>query len=143
MPRSTFRHRAVTPATPPEVWERLQDPAVWADVAGVGETSGHRHADGLLRGFDFTAHVAGVAYRGRADVDSALEAESMVLAIRSNELTGTISVDILSAEFDTALDVAMTMQPAGFVGSMVFPLVSGAVESGFPDAVERLARRMS
>lgn len=142
MPQATFRHRVATSATPGDVWQHLQDPAVWAEVAGVDETSDHRHADGLLQGFAFTTQVAGVAYRGQAQVDDARPAESMLVAIRSNELAGSISVDIVPTGSTSTLDVTMTIRPAGIVGSMVFPLVSGAVESGFPDAVERLAGRM-
>lgn len=139
MPEATFRHRVVADVTSDHAWERLQDPTTWASVAGVDHTTGHQHENGLLKGFQFTAHIAGVSYRGTAHVTHSEPAEAMTVSISSNELRGSIAVDLAVDGAGTAVDVTMRMRPAGLVGSMVFPLVTGAVESGFPASVERFA----
>jgi carbon monoxide dehydrogenase subunit G len=142
MPETTFRHRAVAPAPAATVWDRLQDPAVWAGVAGVDDTSHHRHDDGLLQGFHFSTRIGGVSYRGSAQVVDSRPSRGMVLAIRSNELTGSITVEMEPVGDQTSLEVTMSMRPAGILGTVVFPVVTGAVQSGFADSVDRLALHM-
>jgi hypothetical protein len=142
MPETSFHHRAVAPAGAASVWDRLQDPAVWAGVAGVDDTSQHRHRDGLLEGFRFSTRIGGVSYRGSAQVVDSRPGQGMALAIRSSELTGSITVELEPAGDETALYVAMSMRPAGILGTVVFPVVAGAVQSGFADSVDRLALHM-
>lgn len=138
----TFRHQATTEATPDQVWERLQNPATWAAVAGADSTSDHTYRGDELTWFRFTATVGGVPYRGTARVTEATPDEMMTLSIRSNELQGIIVVEMTLTNPGTRLDVSMMMRPSGLLGPMVFPVVSRAVATGFPDSVERLAAAM-
>lgn len=142
MADSSFNHRARTAASPETVWEELQDPATWATVAGVDSTTDHVHRDGRLAGFRFTISIAGVGYRGRAEVAAARPYESMELAVRSNEVNGSIFVDLVPLETGTEMSVAMKISPAGLLGSMVFPVISSAVGNSFVDSVDRLADRI-
>lgn len=139
MPEASFQHRAVTAARPGHVWIRLQDPDIWATVAGVDDTSDHDHDGILLVGFRFTTSIAGITYRGTARVTEARHEEAMKLRIRSSELTGAIGVVLGEAPNGTALDVSMNVRPAGIMGTLVFPVVTSAVSNGFVESVERLA----
>lgn len=143
MPEAAYRHRALTPTAIDEVWNHLQNPDTWAMVAGVETTSDHTHDDTGLTGFRFTTSIAGITYRGTAEVTESRPGRGMTLAIRSNELTGSITVELDGEESGTTLDVEMTMAPAGFLGTMIFPVVTSAVSGGFQDSVERLAADMS
>lgn len=142
MPEASFQHRAVTTAQPSHVWIRLQDPTIWATVAGVDDTSDHSHEGTSLVGFRFTTSIGGVTYRGTAHVTEAHPHETMTLGIRSHELTGAIGVVLTGAPVGTALDVTMRIRPAGLVGNLVFPVVTAAVSSSFTESVERLAERI-
>lgn len=139
MPEASFQHRAVAAARPDHVWIRLQDPDIWATVAGVDTTSDHDHDGVLLVGFRFTTSIAGVTYRGTARVTEARHEEAMRLRIRSSELTGAIGVVLGAAPTGTALDVTMDVRPAGIMGTLVFPVVTSAVSNSFVESVERLA----
>lgn len=139
MPPASFRHETNTDALPSQVWQRLQDPDVWATVAGVDGTRDHVFSGENLIGFRFRANVAGVPYRGTARVTESVPAKAMTLSIRSSELQGMIGVALSAAEPGTLLDVSMTMQPAGLLGPMVFPAITRAVGEGFAESVERLA----
>ncbi len=143
MPDATYHHRALTVAPAREVWTHLQDPATWATVAGVDSTSDHTYQDSALTGFRFTTSIGGVSYRGSARVTEPRHGDEMTLAIESNELHGSITVALASEGSGTALDVTLTMRPAGIVGTMIFPLASAAVAGGFTESVERLAERMA
>ena len=125
------------------VWERLQDPSIWAAVAGVDETSDHEFDGSELVGFSFASKIAGITYRGRARVTTAEHGRAMTLEIRSSEMTGDIAVTLSNPETGTELSVTMTMRPVGLIGSMVFGVANAAVTNGFADSVERLARELS
>lgn len=142
MSEAIHTHRAVTSATPEAAWLRLQDPATWATVAGVHETRAHTYDGDLLVGFDFSARIAGLTYRGSARVTEATSPVRMTLGIRSRELTGSIAVVLDPGNPGTTVAVTLTMRPAGFMGAMVFGVASAAVESGFTDSVERLASEL-
>lgn len=139
MAEATYQHSSRSTASVDEVWERLQEPSTWATVAGVDSTSDHTRDETGLTGFGFSTSIGGIAYRGNATVAEARRGESMTLAITSNELTGSITVELEPGRNDTGLTVTMKMRPKGFVGTMVFPLVTAAVRSGFAESVDRLA----
>lgn len=143
MPEAAFHHRALTLASHEVVWVRLQDPAVWATVAGVDTTSDHAHCDDLLTEFRFTTSIAGVPYRGTARVTEARHHETMTLAVQTNEVLGAIVVALTAGDPGTALDVALRMRPAGIMGSMIFPVVAAAVREGFSESVDRFAAEMA
>ena len=143
MPQARHHHRALSSASPEVVWERLQNPSIWASVAGVDETSDHEFAGPELVGFGFASKIAGINYRGRARVTTAEPRQAMTLEIRSNEMTGDIAVTLSNAGPGTELSVTMTMRPVGLIGSMVFGVANAAVTNGFAESVERLARELS
>lgn len=143
MPPASFRHETNTAAPLSHVWERLQDPVVWATVAGVDGTGDHVFSGEKLTGFRFNAKVAGVPYRGTARVTRSVPEEAMALSIRSSELQGMIGVTLSAADSGTRLEVNMTMRPAGLLGPIVFPAITRAVEEGFADSVEHLAVKLA
>lgn len=143
MPEAAFSHQVTAPIPPQAVWARLQDPAVWATVAGVDSTSHHVHEGDALTGFRFITSIGGVGYRGDAKVTTAHAGVVMTLSIRSNEVTGEITVNLEGEAAATRLAVEMRIRPAGIVGSMVFPIVTGAVSNGFEESVEKLAEAMA
>jgi carbon monoxide dehydrogenase subunit G len=143
MPPASFRHETNTDAPLSHVWQRLQDPDVWATVAGVDGTGDHVFSGDNLTGFRFKANVAGVPYRGTARVTQSVAAEAMTLSIRSSELQGMIGVALSAADPGTRLDVSMTMRPAGLLGPMMFPAITRAVQEGFADSVEHLAVKLA
>lgn len=143
MPEAAFSHQATASAPPDTVWTRLQDPAVWAVVAGVDSTSDHVHQGKALTGFRFTTSIGGVGYQGEARVTTTHAGEAMTISIRSNEVTGEITVDLEASGAATKLAVEMRLRPAGLLGSVVFPIVTGAIRSGFEESVERLAEEMA
>lgn len=143
MPTTSFQHRAATPASPELVWERLQNPDVWAEVAGADETSEHVFDGGQLRSFRFSAAVGGIRYHGQARVTEARPHRTMTLSVDTNEVKGGIQVAIVPSSDGTMLDVVMTMRPNGIVGTMVFGVVSSAVSNTLADSVERLAASMA
>jgi carbon monoxide dehydrogenase subunit G len=141
MPDS-FRHEAVTAAPRSRVWQRLQNPATWATVAGVDGTSDHAYSGENLDGFRFRAVVGGIPYQGTARVTDSEPESAMTMSIRSSELHGTIEVALYDEEGGTRLHVEMNVRPAGLLGPMVFPMISRSVGAGFPGSVERLAAEM-
>lgn len=142
MPEASYVHQASACATPGTVWSSLQDPAVWQIVAGVESTSHHAHDGDTLQSFRFTTSIGGVGYQGEARVTAADTGERMTLSIRSNQVTGEITVILTGGHVGTRLTVEMQIRPAGMVGSMLFPVVTGAVSRGFEESVERLAKAM-
>lgn len=143
MLESRYQHRATTTASLATVWERLQDPATWATVAGVDGTTQHRFDGSSLVGFSFEAMIGGVPYRGTARVVESQPQTSMTLAIKSSEVLGTIGVSPMTTPSGVELDVVMTMRPAGMLGAVVFPVVTAAVSRNFIDSVERLATELN
>lgn len=142
MPEAAFHHQAIVPVPPTVVWARLQDPAMWATVAGVDTTSDHIYDGEMLEGFGFTTSIGGAHYRGDARVTEARTEEAMTLSIRSNELTGDIGITLRRSDPGTELEVDMRVRPAGILGTMVFPMITAAVSNGFEESVERLAAAM-
>lgn len=143
MPSATFRHATTSTASPTEIWTALQDPDVWATVAGA-ERTWNRASDnsGGLSGFDFETRVGGSNYSGTATVTRAEPHERITLAINSSHLTGSIDVSIVPVDTATSIDISMNMQSVGFLTSLAFPAISIAVENGFARSVEQLAHRI-
>ncbi len=143
MLESRYQHRATTTASLATVWDRLQDPATWATVAGVDGTNQHRFDGSSLLGFGFEAMIGGVPYRGTARVIESQPRTSMTLSIKSSEMLGTISVSPMTTPEGVEVDVTMTIRPAGMLGAVVFPAVTAAVSRNFTESVERLAAELS
>jgi carbon monoxide dehydrogenase subunit G len=143
MLESRHQHRATTSASLATVWNRLQDPATWATVAGVDGTNEHRFNGSSLVSFGFQAMIGGVPYRGRARVVESQPHTSMTLSIKSSEVLGTITVSPMTTPSGVEVDVTMVMRPAGMLGAVAFPVVTAAVSRNFTDSVERLAAELS
>jgi len=63
----------------------------------------------------------------------------MTMGISSDQLKGDITVELHPVATGTEVTVRMAMEPAGFLSSLLFPVVATAVAKGFPAAVERFA----
>lgn len=138
MPGRNFSHHSISPVSVEQAWGALQKPETWGRIGGVNriENATFDH-EGNLTGYRFVVDIAGTAYRGTALRGQWDPPHRMAMAIDSEQLTGQINVEISSVPSGTEVTVEMAMEPAGFFGSMLFPVLTNAVAKGFPEAVER------
>lgn len=137
LPANTFTHQAITTATPDVVWRRLQQPQTWGAIGGVSRVENARYDNaGGLAGYRFVVNISGVDYRGTVNRTSMVEERQMVMSIESGQLKGMIGVQLHPLNPGTRVKVSMTMRPNGFLGQMMFGVISKGVASGFDDAVE-------
>ena len=61
------------------------------------------------------------------------------MTIDTDLLGGEIDVELEPAGAQTAVTVAMTVESKGVVTAMLFPVITGAIASGFNEAVTRFA----
>jgi hypothetical protein len=62
------------------------------------------------------------------------------MTIDTDLLGGEIDVELEAAGDQTAVTVAMTVESKGFVTAMLFPVITGAIASGFNEEVTRFAK---
>ena len=137
MATETFTHRALTAASPGEVWSSLQKADTWAKVGGVDEIRNVRVDDeGNLVSYDFAVTVVGKEYQGTARRTHLNPPRQMVLEIDSGLLEGRIVADVDSEGEGSVVRLTMTMSPKGFMASMLFGVISSSVGNGFDQAVE-------
>lgn len=103
----------------------------------MSDVSDATHDDeGNLLGFAFAAVVAGKRYPGRATTVRSEAPRSMTMDIDTSELEGSIEVVL---EDGPAIEVTLNAQSKGFLASMMFPVIAGAITGGLPANVERFA----
>ena len=144
MPKQTFTHQALTSAPIEEVWEALQLPATWEAIPGVDKVVDPIVDEaGALRGFSFQSVAAGRPYVGKATPAGRVEGESMNWDIVTTELKGALAVRIAPGGTGTQVEVTLAMESIGMLSSMFFPVITSALGSGFPRAVEEFAAGLS
>lgn len=137
MPRHTFTHRAVAAAPPAIVWQALQRPEAWGAIGGVRRVDEATFDElGELTGYRFFADAGGATHMGTARRSSVLRGRRMTMEIDTYQLAGQIAIDLEPDGGQTAVRVDMTVLPKGVMGAIVFPLITGALASGFVGAVE-------
>jgi hypothetical protein len=143
MPRQSFVHTAVALAPVERVWLELQRPEVWGQISGVTKLDSASFDDrGDLTGYRFNAVVAGGDHPGTATRAANVPGRHMVMEIDSEQLSGTIAVDLEPLGWQTAVTVDMTIGSKGFTSALLFPVISAAVASGFNETVERFVARL-
>ncbi|HET9259481.1 MAG TPA: SRPBCC family protein [Acidimicrobiia bacterium] len=140
MPRQTFSHTSVAPASRDAVWASLDRPKTWEAISGIDRVfdSSVDH-EGRLQGFSFDTEVAGRRYRGVATPGRRVEGSAMAWNVRNSEIKGVIDVALSEVADGTEVKVTLDVESASFMSAMFFPVIAGAIGNGLPDAVEVFA----
>jgi carbon monoxide dehydrogenase subunit G len=141
MPRQTFQHSAITPASIESVWKALDDPTTWEAIPGVDRVIDPIvDASGRLHGFSFESVVGGKTYLGEARPAGREEERMMAWDIETSELKGRATVALSHFEESTRVYVRLDVEGVGMLGSVFFPVIASAVGGGFHETVEEFAR---
>ena len=144
MPSATYSHSTTTDASLDEAWLALQQPGLWAQLAGLSEVTDTAFLDdGTLQSFRFVVAVAGQKYRGDATTISHSVNEDIALRVVSSELEGTLAVTLEPADHSTELTVNIALTPKSFLATIFFPAISSAVGNGMAELVDALALEMA
>jgi hypothetical protein len=137
MAGQTFSHSATTGSDVGSVWARLDEPATWEGIPGVSRVFDPRvDEEGRLKGFEFETNIGGTMYRGNARSAGRAEGRMMSWAISSSEIEGKITVRLEANGGGTEVGVDLEAEGAGFLGSLLFPVISAALGNGFAATVE-------
>ncbi len=140
VPAQTFSATASTRARPPTIWKRLQAPETWNAVQGVDEVFDPQFDDGKLVGFKFHSTAAGRKYIGTATPGPREREKSLQWEIATSELKGWIRVELEPDGTATTIHVTMHVESVSFMASLGFPLITGAIASGFQETADQFAR---
>ena len=144
MPRQTFMHRVLTLADPKEVWNGLQRPESWERIGGVTKVEQPTFDDSdAITGYRFTVKLGGNLHVGTARRSAMTPGCRVSMTIDTDQLGGEIDVELEPSGEQTAVTVAMTVESKGFMSAMLFPVITGAVASGFNAEVERFASALA
>lgn len=134
-------HRVLAPAETAQVWKGLQRPESWGRIGGVSNVEQPTFDEaGDITGYRFTVELGGNSHFGVARRSGATPGSRVSMTIDTDLLGGQIDVEIEPAGDQTAVTVAMTVESKGVMTAMLFPVISGAIASGFNDAVTRFAK---
>lgn len=140
MPRQTFAHVSHSEATIDDVWRALDRPQTWEAIPGVDRVFDPLTDDkGALRGFAFESVAAGRRYQGTATPRERVETRLMSWNISTSEVTGTVTVILGGVPTGTSVEVSLMVESVGTLSGMFFPMIAGALGSGFPRAVDDFA----
>lgn len=133
-------HRVVTAAELARVWKGLQRPESWGRIGGVSNIEQPTFdAVGDITGYRFTVQLGGNSHAGIARRSEVTPGRRVSMTIDTDQLGGEINVELEPTGDQTAVTVAMTVQSKGFMSAMLFPVITGAIASGFNEEVERFA----
>jgi carbon monoxide dehydrogenase subunit G len=138
-------HRVEVAATPETLWASLQKPESWARIGGVSKVDQPSFdANGEVTGYRFTVELGGNSHTGSATRAAAEPPRRLSMKLESDQLGGQIEVELEPAgdipdSRRTAITVSMTVQSKGMMTAMLFPVISGAIASGFNESVEQFA----
>lgn len=137
MPSQTFTHSSSTTATIEEVWAALDRPETWEAIGGVDRVfDAQMDEEGRLQGFSFETVAGGKSYTGVASPHRRVEGETMAWNVKSSEIRGITEVDLEGDGDTTTVTVTLQVESAGFLSSMFFPVIAGAIGKGMPEAVD-------
>ena len=141
MPRQTFMHRVLAPGEPALVWKGLQRPESWSRIGGVSNIEQPTFDEaGDITGYRFTVELGGNSHFGVARRSGANPGSRVSMTIDTDLLGGEIDVELEPAGDQTAVTVAMTVESKGVMTAMLFPVITGAIASGFNEAVTRFTQ---
>lgn len=127
-----------------DVWAALDRPETWEAIGGVDRVFDPRIDDkGRLQGFSFETVAGGKRHTGTAGPRQRVEGTTMAWNIESSEVRGTTTVDLDGAEHGTQVTVTVHVESVGFLSSMFFPVIAGALGKGLPTAVDEFAAGLS
>jgi len=137
-------HRVVKAVEPDQVWKALQRPESWSRIGGVSKIEQPTFdARGEITGYRFNIEIGGKTHVGTATRSETTPGRRVAMTIDSDQMGGLIDVDLEPANHQTAVTVAMTVQSKSLMTAIVFPMIVGAIASGFNDAVERFAAELA
>jgi hypothetical protein len=124
-------------------WAALQRPDTWSRIGGVSSITNPRYDELGLAGYDFVVLAASKEYQGRATRSEAVTRSRMAMAIDTELLDGRIVVELFAGSGHTEVGVTMAMRSQGFMSTLLFPVISSAVGSGFATATESFAASLN
>jgi hypothetical protein len=141
VPSQTFSHSTEAAVPVHVVWAALERPETWEAIGGVDRVFDPRIDEtGRLRGFSFDTVAAGKRYVGTATPRERIDGQRLSWHIENSEIRGSTTVDLASTDNgDTMLTVTLDVESAGFLSSMFFPIIAGAIGNGLPRAVDEFA----
>jgi len=144
MPSATFTENVAIPATPEEVWDRLQAPDIWAAVGPVQDVWDPTIEDGVLQKFQWSTNIGGKVYKGEGTATAHDRPDHYRLLLDTSEMSGEINVDLSAGNpGGTNAVVAIELRSKGLLSSMFFPAIKNAVGSGFPDQVTAMGAKLA
>ncbi len=118
----------------------MDRPQTWEAIPGVNRVFDPQvDPEGALRGFAFESAAGGRTYLGKATLAERFETRLMSWDLATSEINGVLSVGLFDAQPGTRVEVSLTVESLGVLSSMFFPMIAGAIGSGFPQAVDRFA----
>lgn len=137
VPSQTFSESSRTSAPIDDVWAALDRPETWQAIGGVDRVFDPEVDDhGRLRGFSFETVAGGKRYTGTAQPRQRVEGSTMAWDIESPEVRGTTTVDLEKDGDWTLVTVTVQVESVGFLSSMFFPVIAGALGRGLSTAVD-------
>jgi carbon monoxide dehydrogenase subunit G len=144
VPSGTFSHAVAVPASPDEVWARLQAADTWSGIGPIDTVWDASHDDdGVIAGYRWSATAAGREWKGTARTASAVPGERLTLGLKSSEMQGTLTTEIAANGHGSHLTVTMKVETVGMLSSLFWGVVRTAMEHGLPKQVEEFGARFS
>ena len=98
---------------------------------------------GNITGYRFSVALGGNLHAGTAIRSAVTPGRRVSMHIDTDQLKGDIDVELEPAKDQTAVTVTMTVESKGFMATMLFPVITGAIASAFNDEVEGFVRALS
>ena len=144
MPSATFSESVAINVNPPEVWDQLQEPDVWASLGPVQKVWDPIVEDGVLTGFTWSTDIGGKVYEGTGKVLDHDRPDRYQLLLDTSEMAGTITAGLSPGNpGGTDAVVEIEIRSKGLLSSMFFPAIKNAIGSGFPEQVSDMGVRLS
>ena len=144
MPSATFSESVAINVDPPEVWDQLQEPDVWASLGPVQKVWDPIVEGGVLTGFTWSTDIGGKVYEGTGKVLNHNRPDRYQLLLDTSEMAGTITADLSPGNpGGTDAVVEIEIRSKGLLSSMFFPAIKNAIGSGFPGQVSDMGVRLS
>lgn len=129
----------MSPRSPREVWDGLQDASTWANIGPVEQVWEPVHASEALVSFKWRTTVGPTRYDGVAKVVTSDPLQAMELSLDAGEVTGSLRTDLAPEATGTLITVTLVVVSRGLLSTMFFPVISEAVGKGLAAQVEHFA----
>ncbi len=144
MPSATFSESVTIDAELTDVWDRLQEPDIWATLGPVQKVWNPTVEDGVLQGFDWSTDIGGKVYEGTGKAIDHQQPDLYKIVLDTSEMAGTITATLSAANPNgTVAVVEIEIRSKGLLSSMFFPAIKNAIGSGFPDQVADMGATIS